>query len=144
MFGADTHHPPEHPVYQVNSNNNIRCTVKKPESTLETNEDLRVFTTSTSHQAKNQILKMNMVKVVEETPEIHEEREEVDVTHTDRNMQHRKEEPKQKCGLNHYTRPRPTLDTHEDSHTITMSPPRDLSRILLKMPSNPSQPSELD
>jgi hypothetical protein len=34
MFGADTHHPPEHPDYQVTSNNNIRCTVKKPQSTL--------------------------------------------------------------------------------------------------------------
>ena len=112
MFGADTHHPPEHPDYQVTSNNNIRCTVKKPQSTLETDEGLRVLTTSTSHQAKDPRLEINMAKVVEKMPEMHEDCMEVDVTHTDRNMQHRKEEPKQKCGLNHYKRPRPTLDAH--------------------------------
>jgi hypothetical protein len=137
MFGADTHHPPEHPYNQMTSNTNIRCTVKKPRSALETDEDPRILTTNTSHQVKSTMSEMNMAMVEEKEFEKSEEHEEIDVTHTDRNMQHKKEESKQKlvttrhqeCGLdkvrNTAKRPRSAFDAHENPHTLTTSPPEE-------------------
>jgi hypothetical protein len=118
----------------MTSNNDIRCAVKKPRSALETDKDLHVLTTNTSHQVKSPMLEMNMAKVEEKKPEKSEEREEIDVTPTDRNMQHRKEESKQKlvktkrrvCNLgkvrNTVKRPSPAFDAHENPHTFKTSP----------------------
>jgi hypothetical protein len=118
----------------MTSNTDIRCTVKKPRSALETDKDLHILATNTSHQVKSPMLEMNMAKVEERKPEKSEEHEEIDVTHTDRNMQHKKEESKQKlvntkrrvCNLGKVRttvkRPRPAFDAHETPHTFTTSP----------------------
>ena len=92
---------------------------------------------------------------VEETPE---EREET-VTPTDRNMKHRKEEPKQKLmttrcpmrELNHVKRPRLTFNAHKDQHTRMTSPPEeylknpdeDAEQPLIAIPVRSSNPMEL-
>jgi hypothetical protein len=80
---------------------------------------------------------MNMAMVKERKFEKSEEHEEIDVTHTDRNMQHEKEEPKQKLvntrrqenGLdkvrNTAKRPRSAFDAHENPHTLTTFPPEE-------------------
>ena len=97
MIGADTHHPPEHPHNQMTSSTDIRFTVKKPRSALEINETLRVLPTNTSYQAESPMKELNMAMVKERK---FEKSEEIDVTHTDRNMQHEKEESKQKLVTN--------------------------------------------
>jgi hypothetical protein len=137
MFGADTHHPPEHPQHQMTSKPDIRCTVKKPQSAPEINEDLCVLATNTSHQAKSPMREMNMAMVEERKFEKSEEHKEIDVTHIDRNMQNEKEEAKQKlvtnrrqeCGLDKIRttvkRPRSAFDGHKDPHTLTTSPPEE-------------------
>ena len=92
---------------------------------------------------------------VEETPE---EREET-VTPTDRNMKHRKEEPKQKLmttrcpmrELNHVKRPRLTFNAHKDQHTRMTSPPEeylknpdeDAEQPLIAIPVRSSKPMKL-
>jgi hypothetical protein len=75
-----------------------------------------------------------------------EEHEEIDVTLTDRNMQHKKEESKQKlvttkrqvCDLdkvrNTVKRPRPAFDAHENPHTFTTTP---TARTVLSVRSSP-------
>ena len=90
MLGADTHHPPEHPNNLMTSNTNIRCTVEKPQSALETDTDLHVLATTTNHQVMFPTMEMNMATVEGRKFEKSEEHEESNVTYTDRNMQHRR------------------------------------------------------
>ena len=78
----------------MTSNTDIRCTVKKPRSALETDKDMHVLTTNTSHQVKSPMMEMDMAMVEKRKSEKSEEHEEIDMTHTDRNMQHKKEESK--------------------------------------------------
>jgi hypothetical protein len=94
--------------------------------------------TNTNHQVKSPMMEMNIAMVEGRKFEKSEEHEEINVTHTDRNMQHKKEESKQKlmtssrqeCGLdkvrNTIKRPRSALDAHENPHTLTTSPPEEL------------------
>jgi hypothetical protein len=95
-LGTNTHHPPEHPHKQMTSNSNIRCTVKKPRHALETDKDLHVLTTTTSHQVMFPMMEMDMTTVEGRKFEKSEEHEEINVTNTDRNMEHKKEESKKK------------------------------------------------
>jgi hypothetical protein len=132
MFGADTHHPPEHPHNQMTSDTNIRCTVKKPRSALEINGTPHVVTMITNHQVDSPTKEMNMAMVKGEF-EKYEEHEEMDVTPIDRNMQHVEEESNQKLvtnkrqenGLDKAARPKSALNSHKNPHTLTPLPPEE-------------------
>jgi hypothetical protein len=135
MFGAESHHPPEHPQNQMTSNTTIRCTVKKSRSALDDNETLRVVTTNTNYQANFPRREKHMA-MVKGKSENYEEHKEIDVTHTDRNMQHVKEESKQKLvtnrrqesGLDKVKRPRSAFDAQENPYTLTTPPPEEPSK----------------
>jgi hypothetical protein len=130
MLGADTHHPPEHPHNQMTSNTNIRCTVKKPRSALESDETPCMATMIASHQANSPMREMHMAMVKGKSKK-HEEHEEMDVTPTDRNMQHVEEQSQQKLvankrqqnGPDKVTRPRPAFNAHKNPHTLMTLPP---------------------
>jgi hypothetical protein len=116
----------------MTSNTDIRCTVKKPRSALQTDEDLHEIATNTSHQVMSPIIEMDPAMVdmrKSENTKGHEEIEEINVTHADRNMQHRKEESIKKleitsshmCDMNKVRydakRHRPAFNAHENTHT---------------------------
>ena len=132
MFGADTHHPPEHPHNQMTSDTNIRCTVKKPKTALEINGTPHVITMITNHQADSPMKEMNKA-MVKGTFEKYEEHEEMNVTPIDRNMQHVEEESKQKLvtnkrqenGLDVADRPKSAFNTNENPHTLLQLPPEE-------------------
>ena len=116
----------------MTSNTDIRCTVKKPSSALKTVEDLHETAANTSPQAMSPIIEMDpaMVETKEsENTKGQEEIEEINVTHADRKMQHREEEPIKKlgtasskmCDINKgrydAKRHRPAFNAHENAHT---------------------------
>ena len=120
------------PTTKMTSNTDIRCTVKKPRSALQTDEDLHKIATNTSHQVMSPITEMDPAMVEmrkSENTKGHEEIEEINVTHADRNMQHRKEESIKKleitsskmCDMNKVRydakRHRPAFNAHENTHT---------------------------
>jgi hypothetical protein len=83
------------PIIKMTSNTDIRCTVKKPRSAPKTDEDLHEIATNTSHQAMSPIMEMDPAMVEmrkSKNTKGQEEIEEINVTHADRNMQHREEE----------------------------------------------------
>jgi hypothetical protein len=135
MLGADTHHPPEHPNNQMTSNTDIRCTVKKPRSALETDEDMHGRATTTSHQVMLPTIEMDKATVEGMKFDKSKEHEESNVTYTDRNMQQRKEESKHELMITRHhvwdinkaqtaiKRPRSAFETHETTHTLTTYTP---------------------
>jgi hypothetical protein len=119
------------PTTKMTSNTDIRCTVKKPRSALKTNEDLHEIATNTSHQVMSPIKEMDPAMVEmrkSEDTKGHEEIEEINVTHADRNMQHRKEESIKKlaitispmCDMNKVgydaKRHSPAFNAHKNTH----------------------------
>jgi hypothetical protein len=135
MLGANTHHPPEHPNNQMTSNTNIRCTVKKPRSALETDDDMHSLATTTSHQVMLPTIEIDKATVEGMKFDKSKEHEESNVTYTDRNMQHREEESKQKLMITRHQvsnmnkvktavkKPEPAFEAHETPHTLTTYPP---------------------
>jgi hypothetical protein len=117
------------PTTKMTSNTDIRCTVKKPRSALKTDEDLHEIATNTSHQVMSPIMEMDMAMVEMRKSENTKEHEEIDVTHADRNMQHRKEESNKKleitssqmCDMNEVRydakRHRSAFNAHKNPHT---------------------------
>jgi hypothetical protein len=84
-------------------------------------------------------MEMNTETVEERKYEKSEEPEKIDETHTDRTIQHEKEEYRKKLAitrrqvrdLDKVKRPRPAFDGHKIPHTLTAPPPEE-----------PLQPSE--
>ena len=120
------------PIIKMTSNTDIRCTVKKPRSALKMDEDLHEIATNTSHQAMSPIMEIDpaMAEMKEsENTRGQEEIEDINVTHVDRNMQHREEESikkletttSQMCDMNKVRydakRHRPAFNAHENTHT---------------------------
>jgi hypothetical protein len=89
----------------------------------------------TSHQANSPRRETHMA-IVKGKFEKYEEHKEMDVTPTDRNMQHIEEESKQKLvtdkrqenGLDKVNRPRSAFNAHENPHTLTTLPPEEPSK----------------
>jgi hypothetical protein len=89
------------------------------------------------------MMEMKMTTVEGRKFEKSEEHEEIDVTYTDRNMEHKKEEFKKKLMITRHQvcdmdkvktavkRPGSAFEAHETPHTLTTNPPEE-----------PLQPSE--
>jgi hypothetical protein len=132
---TDTHHPPEHPHNQMSSNTDLKCTVKKPRPALETDKDIDVLTTTTSHQIMFWMMEIEMTTMEGRKSEKSKEHEEINVTDTDRTMENGKEEIKKKLMITRHQecnidegetavkRPGSTFEAHETPHTLTTSPP---------------------
>ena len=126
------------------SNNNFRCTVKKPQPARGTDKDLQILTTTTSHKVMFPKTEMDMTTVEGKKFEKPKEQEEINVAYTDRNMEHGTEEFKKKlvttrhrvCDMDTVKtvvkRPGSVLKAHETQHTITQSPPEES----LQLPGN--------
>ena len=117
----------------MTSNTDIRCTVKKPSSAPKTDEDLHETAANTSHQAMSPMMEMDQAMVVmkeSKNTKGQEEIEEINVTHADRNMQHRKEESNKKLEITssqmgdmnevRYDAKRPgsAFNAHKNPHTF--------------------------
>jgi hypothetical protein len=128
---------------QLTPDISIGYTVKNPRSALETDKHPYTIATNTSHQVKSQMMEQHLTMVEERKYVKPEEPEEIDKTHTDRNIQHEQVESEKKLVTarrqvrdldkvrNTVKRPKTAFDAHENPHTPTTSPPEE-----------PFQPSE--
>jgi hypothetical protein len=128
----------------MSSNNNFRCTVKKPRPALETDKDPHILTTTTKHQ----VMLPDMATVEWRKFEKSEEHEEMNVTYTGRNREHRKEEFRKKlvttrhqvCDMDTVKtavkRPGSVFKAHGTPHTFIKSPPEES----LQLPGNADSP----
>jgi hypothetical protein len=147
-LGPNTHHPPEHPHNKMTSNINIRCTVKKTPPALETDTNLNVLATITSHQAMSPTMDMTTKK--ERKFEESEEHEETNVTHADRNMDDKKEKSDKKLMITRHNvrdmdsiktgvkRHGSVVEAHETPHTPTASPPEESLQLFEKAEPSPT------
>ena len=115
----------------MTSNTNVKCTVKKPRSALETYEYPHTTATNTGYQVKSTMMELNMAMVKEKKYEKSEEPNEIDEPHADRNMKYEQEELKKKLVItqrqvcdkdrirNAVKRPGSAFDDHENPHTPT-------------------------
>jgi hypothetical protein len=132
----------------MSSNTNFRCTVKKPQPTRDTDNDLEILTMTTSHLVMLPKTETDMTTVEGKKFEESEEQEGVNVTYTDRNMEHRKEEFKIKLVTTRHQaydmdtvktvvkRPGSVFKANETPHTLTKSPPKES----LQPPENADPP----
>ena len=82
---------------------NIRCTVKKPQPALETDTNLHVLATITSHQAMSPTMAMDMATMKERKFEESEVHEETNVANADRNMYDKKEKSDKKLMITRHS-----------------------------------------
>jgi hypothetical protein len=149
-LGPNTHHTPEHPHNKMTSDINIRCTVKKPQTALETDTNLHVLATITSHQAMSPTMEMDMATMKERKFEESEEHEETNVTNADRNMHDKKEKSDKKLMITRHQvcdmdsiktvvkRHGSVVKAHETPHNPTASPPEESLQIFEKNEPSPT------